>query len=461
MNPIRYVVTLTLLALFYVAASPTLAQNPADEIDALLVEADWNGVALVASQGEVVLERGYGFADFSTETPFTVETRVLIASVTKQFTAALILLLMENGLLDLHVPISTYLPDYPQPQADQITLHHLLTHTAGIPNYVNFPDFIEEISINAHTPAELVALFSDLPLEFEPGTQFRYGNSDYVLLGYIIETVTGQSYAEALQERIFTPFELNNTGYPDPNYEGIATGYEVGGDGTVEPAGYLHPSVPYAAFGLYSNAPDLYRWDQILYGDDLFEHPATKALFFAEHVETPFGQLYYAYGWYVGLRGYPELPEPFYVVGHSGLTAGFGSFFTRFIEDGHTLILSSNAPPANPSALFKAIEISLYTFPTAGEEPTADGPTALTLSAPYPNPVRTTTTLPFTLTSPTDVRLALYDVLGREVTVLTEGIRPAGSHTVTLNTSHLTSGLYVARLSVGDEVFTQRLTVVR
>ena len=460
MPPIRYSLALPLLALLFVWAAPAQAQTLSDELDALLVEADWNGSALVVSHGEVVLDRGYGFADFESEAPFTPSTRTLIASITKQFTAALVLLLMEDGLLDLHVPISTYLPDYPLPQADQITLHHLLTHTAGLPDYVNFPDFFEDVRPNPHTPAELIALFSGLPLEFAPGAQYAYSNSGYVVLGYVIEMVTGQSYAEALQARILTPFELDDTGYPDPEYTGIATGYNVYTDGTVEPAEYLHPSVPYASFGLYSTVADLYRWDQILYGDGLFASPVTKALFFEEHAEIIPG-LFYAYGWIVGSTEHPELPKPFYAMEHSGNTAGFGALLKRYVDDEHTLILATNRLAADPRPLIKSIDISLYTFPTTDEEPGAALPAVLSVDAPYPNPTRSTATLPFVLSSPTDVRLALYDMLGREVALLAEGLRPAGPHTEALDTSRLAPGLYVARLTAGAEVATQRLTVVR
>jgi CubicO group peptidase (beta-lactamase class C family) len=168
------------------------------EMDALVqAHADhrqFMGTVLVVRDGEPVLSRGYGMADLEQQVPHSPQTRFRIGSVTKQFTAAAILQLQDQGLVDVQAPVATYLPDYPH---KTVTLHHLLTHTAGVPNLTSFPDYFEWMQ-QPTTLDELIARFQDLPLEFEPGSQHRYSNSGYVLLTQVIETVSGQSYAAYL-----------------------------------------------------------------------------------------------------------------------------------------------------------------------------------------------------------------------------------------------------------------------
>ena len=459
-SPRRSSLSFHVLALLAVlVAVPAPAQTLADEVDAILTEADWNGVALVATPEGVAIERGYGVADVDSEELNTPETRFLIGSVTKQFTGALTLMLMEEGLLDLHVPIDTYLPDYPQPQGSQITIHHLLTHTSGIPSYTSFPDYEAEVMPFAHTPAELVALFAELPLEFEPGTEWSYSNSGYALIGYIIEAVTAMTYPDAIQDMIFGPFELTNTGYPDPDYEGIATGYTS--DGTFEVAPYIHPSVAFSAGALYSTVGDLYRWDQLLYGDTVFDDPDTKALFFEEHTQVT-GPIFYAYGWYVGEIAIPRVPEPAYVVGHDGSINGFRSHIDRFVEDGKTIVLFTNVPnPSNVFQVVQSIRTAAFTIPTVDAESDPGVPTNAALAAPYPNPVSRRARFTYALTEPSSVRVAIYDVLGREVAVVAQGPRAAGRHEVALDAARMAPGLYVVRLVAGGESPTRRLTVAR
>ncbi len=170
-----------------------------------------------------------------------------LGSITKQFTAALILQLVAEGKLKLDEPITAYLPDHPKASGNKITLHHLLTHTSGIPNYTSFPKFFEERSRNPYTVEEFVKVFADSTLQFIPGETFAYSNSGYFLLGAIIEKVTGKSYEEQLEERIFVPLKTTNSGFD--HHENIlkkrATGYQkLGTDYQNSP--YLDMSIPYA-----------------------------------------------------------------------------------------------------------------------------------------------------------------------------------------------------------------------
>ncbi len=242
----------------------------------------FNGTVLVAENGKVIVKKGYGLANMEWNIPNTPDTKFRLGSVTKQFTAFLILQLVDQGKLKVSEKITTYLPDYPKATGDKITVHHLLTHTSGIPNYTNFPRFFETMSRDPYAPEAFVKKFSDLPLDFEPGSNFSYSNSGYFLLGVLIEKVTGKPYATVLQEAILTPAQLKDTGYdlPGPILPKRAAAYEKRGSGYVN-APYLDMTIPYAAGSLYSTVEDLYRWDQLLYTDKLLSAASKKSPFYA------------------------------------------------------------------------------------------------------------------------------------------------------------------------------------
>ena len=169
------------------------------------------GSVLVARGDQILLNKGYGSANLEWNIPNDPSTKFRLGSLTKQFTAASILLLEERGKLSVSDPVKKYLPDAPAAW-DKITLYNLLTHTSGIPSFTGFPDYAESEPF-ATTPANLVARFRDKPLEFEPGTKWNYSNSGYALLGYLIEKVSGESYADFVQKNIFTPLGMKDSGY--------------------------------------------------------------------------------------------------------------------------------------------------------------------------------------------------------------------------------------------------------
>ena len=169
------------------------------------------GTVLVAQDGKVLLDKGYGFANLEWDIPNTPTTKFRLGSITKQFTAASILLLEERGKLKVEDPVKKYMPDAPAAW-DKITIFHVLTHTSGIPSFTGFPDY-ESREAQAMTPEKLVEWFRDKPLEFEPGTKWNYSNSGYVLLGYLIEKISGQSYSDFVQQNIFTPLGMKDSGY--------------------------------------------------------------------------------------------------------------------------------------------------------------------------------------------------------------------------------------------------------
>ena len=205
--------------------------------------------------------------------------------MTKQFTAAAILLLEERGRLSVEDLVSKHLPDAP-PAWAKVTIFHLLTHTSGIPNFTSFPDYQSTMSLPV-TTERLVARFRDKPLEFEPGEKMNYSNSGYALLGYLIEKISGQTYAQFLQEHIFKPLGMSGSGY-DSNSVVIphrAAGYGPGPNGPVN-AAFLHMTIPHGAGALYSTTEDLLRWNQALYGGKLLSAASLKKM------TTPFKNNY-------------------------------------------------------------------------------------------------------------------------------------------------------------------------
>lgn len=263
------------------------------------------GSVLVVRGSHVLLDRAYGNANLELQVPDTPQTRYRLGSITKQFTAAAILLLQERGLLKVTDPIGHYLPDAPAAWA-AVTLQDLLRHTSGIPSYSDLPDF-DATRAQPATPAQLIGRFRDLPLLFAPGTAWRYSNSNYALLGYLIERISGQSYAQFLQQNIFKPLGMSDSGY-DSNSQliaGRAEGYTPGADDKPVNAQYIDMSVPYAAGGLYSTTHDLLLWEQALYGGRLLSagslqqmtSPYMNDYGFGLTIRTlPGGQLLYSHG---------------------------------------------------------------------------------------------------------------------------------------------------------------------
>lgn len=325
--------------LFFSSAS---ANDKAAKIDKLAQQYHdarlFNGALLVAENGKVIFKKGYGYANMEWQIPNAPDVKYRIGSVTKQFTAILILQLMEQGKIKLDGTISQYLPEYPEATGNKITIHQLLNHTSGIPSYTGFPNFENEISRDPYQPMDFISLFNKKELEFEPGSQFSYNNSAYFLLGVIIEKIVGKPYEQVLQERILTPMGLQNTGYDRseriiPNR---ASGYTKTLTGYLN-ATYLDMSLPYSAGSLYSTVEDLYQWDQVLYTDKLFKNPATKALLFKPGLSS------YGYGYFIRQVPVGKADRMVNVIEHGGGINGFVTGFRRFVDDQHLIAVVDNS----------------------------------------------------------------------------------------------------------------------
>ena len=306
----------------------------------------FHGAVLVAQNGEVIFKKGYGMANIELGVPNSPEMKFQIGSITKQFTATAIMQLQEKGLLNLDDPITKHLPEYPQETGDKITIHHLLSHTSGIPNYTDIPDIMSRKSLPV-TVDELLAIFKDKPLEFEPGEKYKYSNSGYVVLGAIVEAVSGKTYEDYIQENILEPLNMHNSGYDhrDRIIENRAAGYTQDEKGDLRNADFVHMSAPFAAGALYSTVEDMLIWDQALYTEKVLKKSSLQRMF------TPVKKNY-GYGWVIEENfGRKQ-------IGHNGGIDGFHTTFNRWVDDNVCIAVFSNndsAPVENIASGLAAI----------------------------------------------------------------------------------------------------------
>jgi CubicO group peptidase (beta-lactamase class C family) len=303
---------------------------------------DFSGTVLLASRGEPLFVKGVGYANIEWQIPNTAKTKFRIGSMTKQFTSMLVMQLREQGKIKLEDSVCVYVT--PCPDAwKPVTIHHLLTHTSGIPAYTGIASW-RETNMVPKTIDQMVALFRDLPLQWVPGEKYAYNNSGYFLLGVVIEKASGKKYEQALQEMILTPLGLTDTGY-DWSKTIIArraSGY-TGRGTSLENAPALDMQQPYAAGSMYSTVDDLLKWDQALYTEKLLPAAAKQVMW------TP-AKENYAYGWTVSEPA-PAIFGGHRRLAHTGGINGFSSVIVRLPEPNVTFIVLSNttrpAPPAS------------------------------------------------------------------------------------------------------------------
>ena len=293
----------------------------------------FSGAVLVARDGKPVFRRAFGLANREWDIPNTPETKFRLGSITKQFTAASVLQLAEQGKLSVDDSISKYYPDAPAAWAP-ITLKHLLTHTSGIPDYTAIPGFFLQQARLDLVPSAIVKLTQDKPLEFPPGSKYAYDNTGYVLLGYVIEKVSGQTYAAYVQDHIFTPLGMKDTGYDVATtiLARRAVGYSVAG-GKAKNAEFLAMTLPYAAGSLYSTVDDLLIWDQGLHAGKVLK-PASLAAMFTD------------YGFEYGFGEGVSLQNGHRTWSHSGGINGFATKLTHLPDDGLTVVVLGNIEQA-------------------------------------------------------------------------------------------------------------------
>ena len=320
-------------------AAPPKPPSLAERIDASLAplyRPDGPGATvIVVKDGKKVFRKAYGMAGIAKKQTLTSGTALRIGSITKQFTATAILMLADEGKLKLDDDLTRYLPDYPT-HGKRITIEHLLTHTSGIVSYTGKPGYMADMARDM-TVGEMIDRFKDDPLEFAPGTDWRYNNSGYFLLGAIIEKVSGLPYADFLQQRIFTPLGITHTAYEGHELRVFphAQAYTPDADG-FRPSPPLSMTQPYAAGALVSSVDDLARWDAAIDEGKLLKASTWKRAL-TSHTLRSGRNTGYGYGWeIISLRGAPA-------VAHGGAITGFRSYALRLPEQHIYVAVLSNA----------------------------------------------------------------------------------------------------------------------
>ncbi|HEX8195414.1 MAG TPA: serine hydrolase [Pyrinomonadaceae bacterium] len=339
---------LCLLTLF--CFLPCQAQEIADRVDELMTAAmksdHFNGSILITRNGKVIVSKGYGMSNIENDIPNTSQTKFRIGSLTKQFTAMAIMMLQERGKLNIEHPVCNYLTNCPEAWKP-VTIHHLLTHSSGIPDYVNVWGY-EKVLASPSPATDILEIVKKAPVEFKPGKRFSYSSLGYILLGSVIEKSSGMSYEAFLRENIFKPLKMENTGYD--NNKAIlkhrAAGYSLQRN-TLINAPYIDMSLPFAAGGLYSTVEDLQLWDEALYTEKLVGKKSLDAIFTAYAAE-------HGYGWQVTRH----LNRKF--IGHGGWINGFASSIARYPEDKLCVIVLSNLDSVPVNTIARSLAATAF-----------------------------------------------------------------------------------------------------
>lgn len=297
----------------------------------------FSGSVLIGKGEEVLFAKGYGLANVEHEVQNTPQTKFRLGSITKQFTAMAVLILQEQGNLSVDDLVTKHVDGCPDAWKD-VTIHHLLTHTSGIPSFTSLPEYPASMPLPS-SPKQTLDRVREMPLELTPGEKFAYSNSGYVLLGQIIEKVAGKPYEKFLPEVIFEPLGMKDTGYdfPAPIVPRRAAGYRRIGD-QVANAAYLDMTIPHAAGALYSTVEDLHRWSVALDEGKLISSGAYEKMY------TP-AKGNYAYGWILDKQFGRKR------IGHGGGINGFSTYIGRFPEEKLCVVVLSNMEGSPPAAI--------------------------------------------------------------------------------------------------------------
>ncbi len=295
---------------------------------------NFSGSVLVAKGGTVLLDKGYNMSNFEQNVKNTAYTTFPIGSMTKQFTSMAIMQLVEKGMINEQDKVSKYIPDFPN--GDKITIDNLLTHTSGVGD-ITVPELLTMKPEDSEKVDNVINLFKNKPLNFNPGTKFQYSNSGYILLGYIVEKVSGIKYADYLQNNIFKPLNMNHTGmgyngteknYTSTGYTGYLDVYPISDEALLNGL--------YGSGALYSTTEDLYKWDRALKEHKLVNEKTSDKIFSNHVAMSENSKVYYGYGWM--LYDSPVGRDIF----HGGNILGFTSNIARLVDKDLTIIILSN-----------------------------------------------------------------------------------------------------------------------
>jgi CubicO group peptidase (beta-lactamase class C family) len=313
---------------FAVAAQKNYPQLLDDYAQAEFKIKDFNGTVLVMQKGKTIYKKAFGLADREWNVANTVNTKYRIGSVTKQFTAACILLLAEQGKLNFDDKLSKYIPNYPK--GDSITTHMLLNHTSGIKNYTDIPEFWPK-AILPLSHDSMIALFKNKPLDFSPGSKWNYSNSGYFLLGVIVEKASGKNFSDYLLENVIKKAGLKNTLMD--NLDSVLTyrakGYDKNNKGIWQHAASISMEGPYSAGAMVSTVEDLYIWTKALHNNQVLSASSTQKMF------TPYKN---SYGYGIGIDSLKTHRR----ISHNGGIPGFSSYLGYFPDDDLCVAVISN-----------------------------------------------------------------------------------------------------------------------
>lgn len=334
-----------ILGLFSVSfrgEAQSTSQKMDDLVSAYAKRNAFNGTVLVAQKGNIIFQKAYGLRDGEARVAHAINDIFQIGSVTKQFTAAIIMQLEAEGKLSVRDKLIKYYPDFPN--SERITIEHLLTHTSGIYNYTKDTALMKNDITKHFSEEQVIATFKNRPLDFEPGTKYSYSNSAYSLLGYIIRKVEKKPYELVVRERILQPLGMSDSGFDFTNLKSAqkSKGYFSLKEGNVSPSPIVDSTIAYSAGSLYSTVGDLYKWERAIYTDKILKQESWKKVF------TPFKNKY-GYGW-----GIDSAFGKMYT-SHGGGIHGFTSYLMRFPAEELVIIMLDNASSGGLGAISKSL----------------------------------------------------------------------------------------------------------
>ncbi len=339
-----------ILAVLLYPQNKALGQSLESTIDSILYNKyrsmDPGAVFLATKNGKTIYRKAFGIANLELNVPMRPENVFEIGSITKQFTAISILMLFEKGKINLDDEITKFLPDYPT-NDKKITIHHLLTHTSGIKSFTKMEKIIE-VSKEDMTPIELIDFFKNEPMDFNPGDDFKYNNSGYIILGYIIEQVSGKSYADFVMNNIFQKLDMSSSRYASESdiIRNRASGYHNRKGFTNKM--YISFSIPYASGSLMSTADDMLKWQKALNENTLVSQDIIEKAF-TNHTLNNGEPINYGYGWHIkDIDGVPSRE-------HGGSIFGFKSMGI-YIPSKDTFVIGlTNCDCNSPTKITKEI----------------------------------------------------------------------------------------------------------
>jgi CubicO group peptidase (beta-lactamase class C family) len=343
-----------LFILTLLISTSLFAQKMKEKIDHYIQEyvqdKDFNGTALVVKDKKIILKKGYGLRNIEEGLRNNIDGIYQVASLTKQFTAAVIMQLEKEGKLTLLDKLSKYFPEYPD--GKKIEISHLLNHTSGLYDFINDPELLKKNVSIPSQKEELLSMFMKSQLKSEPGEKYRYSNTGYMLLGYIIESVTQTSFEQNVRQRILQPLKMTQSGFDFINLKNInkEKGYTSIKDPAPVSSIIVDSTISYASGALYSTVDDLYKWERAIYTEKILSQHTWKTVF------TPYKNKY-GYGWGI---------DTFYskeVLGHGGNIPGFSSYILRVPQDKVVIILLDNSSSAALAKMAKSIVAILYEQP--------------------------------------------------------------------------------------------------